>query len=69
MPSRSATGGTSSRNFAQAAGKEVAVHSGCRATASRVRKVDGGKTTTLARWHQVHDLLDAGVGLGECAGG
>ena len=54
-------------NFAQAVGKEVAVHSGCWATASRVRKLDGGKTTTLARWHQVHDLLDAGVGLLECA--
>nr|WP_192764531.1 ISL3 family transposase [Actinomadura algeriensis] len=54
-------------NFAQAAGKEVAVHSGCWASASRVRSLDGGKTTTLARWHQVHDLLDAGVGLLECA--
>jgi Transposase len=54
-------------NFAQAAGKEVAVHSGCWATASRVRKLDGGKITTLQRWHQVHDLLDAGVGLLECA--
>lgn len=29
--------------------------------------LDGGKTTTLARWQQVHDLLDAGVGLLECA--
>jgi transposase len=28
-----------------------------------VRKLEGGKITTLARWHQV----DAGVGLGECA--
>jgi transposase len=54
-------------NFAQAAGKEVAVHSGCWASASRVRKLDGGKTTTLDRWQQVHDLLDAGVGLLECA--
>lgn len=54
-------------NFAQAAGKEVAVHSGCWATVSRVRKLDGGGTTTLARWHQVHDLLEAGVGLLECA--
>jgi transposase len=54
-------------NFAQAAGKEVTVHSGCWASASRVRKLDGGTTTTLARWHQVHDLLDAGVGLLECA--
>ncbi|NDU75165.1 ISL3 family transposase [Actinomadura sp. DSM 109109] len=54
-------------NLAQAAGKEVAVHSGCWASASRVRKLDGGKTTTLQRWHQVHDLLDAGVGLLECA--
>jgi hypothetical protein len=54
-------------NFAQAVGKEVAVHSGCWASASRVRKLDGGKTTTLARWQQVHDLLDAGVGLLECA--
>ncbi len=32
-----------------------------------MRKLDGGTTTTLARWHQVHDLLDAGVGLLECA--
>jgi transposase len=54
-------------NFAQAAGKEVAVHSGCWASASRVRKFDGGRTTTLARWQQVHDLLNAGVGLLECA--
>ncbi|GAA4238080.1 hypothetical protein GCM10022254_52480 [Actinomadura meridiana] len=54
-------------NFAQAAGKEVSVHSGCWASASRVRKLDGGRTTTLARWQQVHDLLDAGVGLLECA--
>lgn len=54
-------------NFAQAVGKEVAVHSGCWASASRVRRLDGGKTTTLARWQQVHDLLDAGVGLLECA--
>jgi transposase len=54
-------------NFAQAVGKEVSVHSGCWASASRVRKLDGGQTTTLARWQQVHDLLDAGVGLLECA--
>jgi transposase len=54
-------------NFAEAARKEVAVHSGCWAGASRVRKLDGGTTTTLARWHQVHDLLGAGVGLLECA--
>ena len=53
-------------NFAEATRKEVAVHSGCWAGASRVRKLDGG-TTTLARWHQVHDLLNAGVGLLECA--
>jgi hypothetical protein len=43
------------------------VHSGCWASASRVRKLDNGTTTTLTRWHQVHDLLDAGAGLGECA--
>lgn len=54
-------------NFAETARKEVAVHSGCWASASRVRRLDGGTTTTLTRWHQVHDLLDAGVGLGECA--
>ncbi|MBE1537034.1 ISL3 family transposase [Actinomadura algeriensis] len=54
-------------NFAQAAGKEVAVHSGCWASASRLRRLDGGRTTTLARWQQVHELLDAGVGLLECA--
>jgi hypothetical protein len=54
-------------NFAQAGGKEVAVHSGCWASASRVRRLDGGRATTLARWQQVHDLLGAGVGLLECA--
>ncbi|MEV5709234.1 hypothetical protein [Actinoallomurus sp. NPDC052274] len=54
-------------SLAQTVGKEVAVHSGCWATASWVRKVDGGKTTTLQWWQQVHDLLDAGVGLLECA--
>ncbi|GLY89635.1 hypothetical protein [Actinoallomurus iriomotensis] len=54
-------------DFTQAVGKEVAVHSGCWAGASRVRELDGGTTTTLARWQQIHDLLDAGVGLLECA--
>lgn len=54
-------------NFAQAVRKEVAVHSDCWATATRIRKLAGGKTTTLQRWQQVHDLLDAGVGLLECA--
>ncbi|MFC4906853.1 hypothetical protein ACFPCY_05945, partial [Actinomadura gamaensis] len=32
-----------------------------------MRKLNGGTTTALQRWQQVHDLLEAGVGLLECA--
>ena len=49
-----------------AAGKEVAAHSACWATATRLRE---GKLaeTTLQRWQQIHALLEAGVGLLDCS--
>ncbi|WP_242545462.1 hypothetical protein [Amycolatopsis sp. MtRt-6] len=49
-----------------AAGREVAAHSACWASAARLRE---GKLaeTTLQRWHQIHDFLDAGVGLLDCS--
>jgi Transposase len=47
-------------------GQEVAGHSSCWAKASPPR--DGTRAeTTQERWHQVHKLLDQGVGLLECA--
>lgn len=53
-------------NLAEAVGKEVTTHSSCWATAGPpqegIRAV-----TTRQRWQQVHDLLDKGVGLLECA--
>jgi hypothetical protein len=46
--------------------KEVAAHSACWAKATRPQ--DGPRAqTTQQRWHQVHDLLNQGVGLLECA--
>lgn len=49
-----------------AAGKEVAAHSACWATATGLRE---GKLaeTTLQRWQQIHALLEAGVGLLDCS--
>lgn len=45
---------------------EVAGHSACWAKATRPQ--DGPRAeTTRQRWHQVHELLDQGVGLLECA--
>ncbi|WP_443709850.1 ISL3 family transposase [Salinispora arenicola] len=53
-------------NLAEAVRKEVTTHSSCWATAGPpqegIRAV-----TTRQRWQQVHDLLDKGVGLLECA--
>lgn len=52
--------------LAEAAAKEVAAHSACWAGATGVQ--DGPRArTTAERWRQVHDLLDQGVGLLECA--
>lgn len=52
--------------LAEAAGKEVAAHSACWAGATGMRE---GKLaeTTRQRWQQIHDLLDAGVGLLDCS--
>lgn len=46
--------------------KEVAAHSTCWASATGVQ--EGRRAaTTGQRWQQVHDLIDRGVGLGDCA--
>ncbi|WP_033443440.1 ISL3 family transposase [Saccharothrix sp. NRRL B-16314] len=49
-----------------AAGREVAAHSSCWASATGLRQ---GKLaeTTLRRWHQIHALREAGVGLLDCS--
>lgn len=49
-----------------AAGREVAAHSACWASATGLRQ---GKLaeTTLQRWQQIHALRDAGVGLLDCS--
>ena len=49
-----------------AAGKEVAAHSACWATATGLREGKLGETT-LQRWQQIHALLGAGVGLLDCS--
>ena len=54
-------------NLAEAAGKEVAAHSACWAKAGPPPRDGLQATTTRERWHQVHALLDKGVGLLECA--
>ena len=50
----------------EAAAKEVAAHSACRA---EIAPVPQGKRagTTLERWHQVHDLRGQGAGLLDCS--
>ncbi|MFC6867970.1 ISL3 family transposase [Haloechinothrix salitolerans] len=47
--------------------KEVATHSGCWAKATLPIREGTRAATTRERWQYVHDLLDRGVGLGECA--
>jgi transposase len=49
-----------------AAGREVAAHSACWASATGLRQ---GKLaeTTLQRWQQIHALREAGVGLLDCS--
>jgi transposase len=55
-------------NLCEAALSEVKAHSSCWATVLDAPLYDGPRAqTTLERWHQVHDLLDQGVGLLECA--
>ncbi|WP_420874180.1 ISL3 family transposase [Nocardia gipuzkoensis] len=45
----------------------VAAHGRCWAAAGPKRQTLTRETTTLERWHAVHDLLDQGVGLLDCA--
>lgn len=55
-------------NLCEAALSEVKAHSTCWATVLDAPIYDGPRAqTTLERWHQIHDLLDQGVGLLECA--
>ncbi|MCX4825935.1 ISL3 family transposase [Streptomyces sp. NBC_01142] len=55
-------------NLCEAALSEVKAHSNCWATVLEAPLYDGPRAqTTLERWHQVHDLLDQGVGLLESA--
>lgn len=53
-------------NLAKAVLKEVAAHSTCWAKAGPPQNGKRAETTR-ERWHQVHTLLDQGVGLLECA--
>ncbi|MFF4908993.1 ISL3 family transposase [Streptomyces sp. NPDC001260] len=56
------------KNLCEAALSEVKAHSTCWATVLEAPLYDGPRAqTTLERWHQIHDLLDKGVGLLECA--
>ncbi|MEU5845391.1 ISL3 family transposase [Saccharopolyspora shandongensis] len=52
--------------LAEAAGKEVAAHSHCWAGATGLRQGRLAETT-LQRWQQIHELLDAEVGLLDCS--
>ncbi|NKY42524.1 transposase [Nocardia cerradoensis] len=45
----------------------VAAHGRCWAAAGPKRQTLTRETTTLERWHAVHDLLNQGVGLLDCA--
>jgi DNA-binding NarL/FixJ family response regulator len=53
--------------LAEAVQKEVAAHSACWAAAGPPRRDGQQAQTTAERWRQVHDLLERGTGLGECA--
>jgi transposase len=54
-------------NLAEAVRKEVAAHSSCWAKAGPPPHKGKRAATTRERWQQVHDLLNAGVGLLECS--
>jgi transposase len=55
-------------NLCEAVLSEVKAHSTCWATVLDAPIYDGPRAqTTLERWHQVHGLLEKGVGLLECA--
>jgi transposase len=53
--------------LAEAALKEVGAHSACWAKAGPPLREGKRAQTTRERWQQVHQLLDAGVGLLECS--
>jgi len=53
--------------LAEAAYKEVAAHSSCWAALGPPISQGRRASTTRERWRQVHELLDQGVGLLECA--
>ncbi|MET8682304.1 ISL3 family transposase [Streptomyces sp. NPDC004647] len=53
--------------LARAAEKAVAAHSTCWAKAGPKRQELTRERTTLERWHAIHDLIDNGVGLLDCA--
>ncbi|WP_455569519.1 ISL3 family transposase [Streptomyces violascens] len=55
------------RGLAEAAWKEVAAHSACWAKIGPPVSDGRRAATTRERWHQVHQLLDAGVGLLDCS--
>jgi transposase len=60
------TRGSRDHNLCEAVAKEVAGHSACWAKVTPPQ--DGTRAqTTQQRWRQVHELLDHGVGLLECA--
>jgi hypothetical protein len=53
--------------LAEAVLKEVGAHSACWAKAGPPLREGTRAQTTRERWQQVHQLLDAGVGLLECS--
>jgi transposase len=53
--------------LAEAALKEIGAHSACWAKAGPPPRDGKRAQTTRERWQQVHQLLDAGVGLLECS--
>ena len=55
------------KNLAEAVLKEVAAHSSCWSKCGPPPREGVRAATTRERWQQVHDLLDKGVGLLECA--
>ena len=54
------------RNFGEAALKEVKAHASCWGKGGPASQKTARAQTTFDRWHAVHDLLDAGVGLLDC---
>ncbi|WP_081883596.1 ISL3 family transposase, partial [Glycomyces tenuis] len=55
------------RGFGEASLKEVAAHGSCWSKGGPASTATKRARTTLERWHAVHDLLNAGVGLMDCA--